>query len=101
LEKQMAKTIYVLDPVAPCPAAADWRNRQLEGLRGKVLGFIDNSKPNFAYLVADMAELAVARYRASGVLTHTKLLGSSVPAGEAVYRDFAERCDIVITGSGD
>ncbi len=62
---------------------------------------IDNRKPNFAYLVADLAELAVARYGASGVLTHTKILGSSVPADEAVYRDFGERCDIVITGSGD
>ena len=97
----MVKTIYVLDPVAPSPVAADTRHRRLDGLQGKVLGFIDNSKPNFAYLVADLAELAVARYGARGVLTHTKVLGSSVPADEAVYRDFAERCDIVITGSGD
>ena len=97
----MANTIYVLDPVAPPPDAAGHAGRRIDSPRGKVFGFIDNSKPNFAHLVADMAELLTGRYGASGVLTHTKLLGSSVPAGEAVYRDFAERCDVVITGSGD
>jgi hypothetical protein len=97
----MAQMIYILDPVAPFPDMVDQRQRQLDGLRGKVLGFIDNGKPNFAYLAADLGELATSRYGASGVLTHAKRLGSSVPAGEAVYREFAERCDLVVTGSGD
>jgi hypothetical protein len=97
----MAQTIYILDPVAPFPASVDRRREQLDGLRGKVLGFIDNGKPNFAELVADLAELATSRYGAREVLTHAKRLGSSVPAGEPVYREFAARCDLVVTGSGD
>jgi len=74
--------------------------RTLDGLRGKVVGFIDNAKPNFDHLVDALAELLVSRYGVSAVIKRKKR-AASVAAPEAVYKELAERCDLVITGSGD
>jgi hypothetical protein len=94
-------TITILDPRAPAgvaPAADAWR--PLATLQGKVVGFIDNSKPNFNHLVDDLAELLVSRHGVAEVVKHRKL-AASIPAPEAALADVAARCDLVITGSGD
>jgi hypothetical protein len=72
----------------------------LAGLAGKVVGFIDNAKPNFNYLVDDLAELLTSQHGVKRVLKRQKR-SASVPAPDAVIREFAEQCDLVITGSGD
>jgi len=74
--------------------------RPLDTLKGKVVGFIDNSKPNFHVLADDLSELLVTRYGASSVVRHRKR-SASIPAPDAVLSDIAEKCDLVITGSGD
>ena len=95
----MAATIQVYDPVAPCLTAPHQSAAALQGLRGKVIGFIDNAKPNFRYLVDDLAELLVSRYGVADVVKHRKR--GQVPVAQNVLQDLAERCDVVITGSGD
>jgi hypothetical protein len=72
----------------------------LAGLAGKVVGFIDNAKPNFNYLVDDLAELLTSQHGVKRVLKRQKR-SASVPAPDEVIREFAEQCDLVITGSGD
>ncbi len=94
----MASTMMVLDPIAPLQHAARTQT-VLDGLAGKTIGFIDNAKPNFQYLVDELAELLVSRYKVATVLKHRK--SGQVPVAEAVLKDFEERCDAVITGSGD
>ncbi len=72
----------------------------LAGLAGKVVGFIDNSKPNFNHLVDDLAEILKTRYGVKSVVKHKKPI-TTVPAGEEVIAELVRDCDLVITGSGD
>ena len=96
----MTVNISVYDPTAPELAGAQLQRRALDDLKGKVVGFIDNSKPNFNYLVDDLAELLVSRHGVKSTVKHRKRM-ASIPAPEEVMQDLAERCDLVITGSGD
>ena len=88
----------VLDPTAP-PHHAPRELRTLDALAGKTIGFIDNAKPNFNYLVDDLGELLVSRYQVAAVVKHRK--PGQVPVEESALRDMVARCDAVITGSGD
>ena len=96
----MTATVLLYDPTAARQDDGGQKLRTLDGLRGKVIGFIDNAKPNFDNLVDDLAELLVSRYGAASVIKRKKR-AASVAAPEAVYKELAEQCDLVITGSGD
>ena len=96
----MTDTTTVLVPTAATRAAGGRAQLTLESLRGRVVGFIDNAKPNFNDLVDDLGELLVSRYGVREVIKRRKR-AASVPAPDAVYKEYAEQCDLVITGSGD
>jgi hypothetical protein len=96
----MTKVTAVLAPNATVRNAGGRSQLTLESLRGRVIGFIDNAKPNFSVLVDDLAELLVSKYEVRKVIKHRKR-AASVPAPEAVIAELAESCDLVITGSGD
>jgi len=93
-------TVMLYDPTALLPGALPGSARKLEGLAGKVVGFIDNAKPNFNHLVDDLAELLTSRYGVAKVVKRRKQ-AASVPAPADMVAELAERCDVVITGSGD
>ncbi len=95
----MAQGMLVLDPLAPVGKEPEKQRVALDELRGKVIGFIDNAKPNFHHLVDDLAELLVRDYGAAGVVKHRKR--GQVPAGDEVMAKFSGECDVVIAGSGD
>ena len=92
--------MQIYDPTAPSPEATQNLRRSVGDLNGKVVGFIDNSKPNFNLLIDDMAALLTSRY---GVRTIVKTgkRGASMPATPQVLDDLAAQCDLVVTGSGD
>ena len=92
--------MQVYDPTAPGPDATQNMRRAVGDLRGKVIGFIDNSKPNFNHLAADLGELLVKHHGVARVIHHRKR-AASVPALESVYADIEANVDLVITGSGD
>ena len=97
----MTATITILDPVAPPgEAAAGQVFRPLASLAGKVVGFIDNSKPNFQFLADDLGALLKSKYGVADVVRHRKPT-ASVPASAQVLADIDKQCDLVITGSGD
>jgi hypothetical protein len=96
----MTGTVLLYDPTAPRLERPEQAQQMLAGLAGKVVGFIDNAKPNFNHLVDDLAELLVSKHGVSRVLKRQKR-SASVPAPEDVIREFAAECDLVITGSGD
>ena len=96
----MTVSVMLFDPTAPRQDNPALAQHTLAGLAGKVVGFIDNAKPNFSHLVDDLAELLVARYGVSRVVKRQKR-SASVPAPDAVVKELAEQCDLVITGSGD
>jgi hypothetical protein len=95
----MVSSMLVYDPVAPRHNAPRQNLRTLDGLAGKVVGFIDNAKPNFHVLVDDIAELLVAKYGVASVIRHRK--GGQVAVDDSVLTQFAKQCDLVIAGSGD
>ncbi len=96
----MTDTTTVLVPTATMRGPGGRTQLTLESLRGRVVGFIDNAKPNFNDLVDDLGELLVSRYGVREVIKRRKR-AASVPAAEAVINELAGACDLVITGSGD
>ena len=92
--------IVVLEPTArgAGPARTTWR--PLATLAGKVVGFVDNSKPNFNFLADDLADLLVERHGVARVVRHRKR-SASMPAPETAIADIQAQCDLIITGSGD
>ena len=96
----MPARMSVYDPIAPYRDGDVQKYRTLADLKGKVVGFIDNTKPNFDYLIEDLAEVFKTRHGAAGTLMFKKRQ-ASVPAGDAVMQELLDKCDLVITGSGD
>ena len=95
------KNVVLFDPTAPRENSAGSGSPQaLPDLKGAVVGFINNAKPNFNHLVDDLGELLVARYGVARVVKRRKR-SASVPAPEEMLREITGECDVVITGSGD
>jgi hypothetical protein len=90
----------ILDPGAPPAQALDSPTRAIDTLRGKVVGFVDNTKPNFDVLADEMASLLVSEHGAAGVVRHRKRAPSD-GASASMLEDLREKCDLVIAGSGD
>ena len=96
----MAANITVFEPTAPYRSEGQQQRLALDTLNGKVVGFVDDTKQNFNYLVDDLAELLQSRYGVKSTVKHRKR-GPSVPASNEVFEDLVAQCDLVITGSGD
>ena len=96
----MAGTVILFDPTAPRREDDGGVQKTLAGLKGSVVGFIDNAKPNFNHLVDDLADLLLSRYGVRSVMKRRKR-SASVPAPEEMIREITGQCDLVITGSGD
>jgi hypothetical protein len=96
----MQHTIEILDPRAVSAPAADAPPKVLETLAGKVVGFIDNTKPNFNHLVDDLADVLMREYGVRAILKRGKRV-QSIPAPDEVIEELARECDLLITGSGD
>ena len=96
----MTMETAVLVPTAPIRAPGERAQLTLESLRDRVVGFVDNAKPNFKDLVDDLAELLVSKYGVRKVIKRRKR-AASVPAPDSFIDELAESCDLVITGSGD
>ena len=63
----MTGTVLLYDPTAPRAGNPSQLQQLRVSLAGKVVGFIDNAKPNFNHLVDDLARTAdqQARRRAA------------------------------------
>ena len=98
----MAGTVMLFDPTARRAAddTVDAARPALSGLAGKVVGFIDNAKPNFGILADDLGALLMSKYGVARVVKRRKP-SASVPAKSEVIAELAGECDVVITGSGD
>ncbi len=96
----MSGTVLLYDPTAPRREDSHTVRRILSGVAGKVVGFVDNAKPNFDHLVDDLAELLVSKYGVSRIVKRRKR-SASVPAPDAMIAELTQQCDLVITGSGD
>jgi hypothetical protein len=93
-------TTVILEPTVRSGIGARIARHRLDTLAGKVVGFIDNSKPNFHHLADDLAQLLQEHHGVARVIRHRKLSASRPAPAEAIA-DIESQCDLVITGSGD
>lgn len=96
----MSDSLFVYDPIAPCLTPPANVRRSLDGMAGKVIGFVDNSKPNFNFLVEDLSQLLVEQYGVKQVVTRRKR-SASQGLSEIDMNELIGQVDAVITGSGD
>lgn len=73
---------------------------QFTDLHGKVVGFLDNSKPNADKLAERLAELLKEKYGIAGLITRRKLTAQQ-GAPKQYLDELAAQADIVMTGLGD
>jgi len=73
---------------------------QFTNLRGKVVGLLDNSKPNADKLAERFAELLKERYGVAGLITRRKLTAQQ-GAPKQYLDELASQADFVICGLGD
>jgi hypothetical protein len=96
----MSGIMLVYEPVAPCLTETRESRQALDNLAGKVIGFIDNSKPNFSLLVDDLAQILIEKHGVKSVVKRRKK-SASQGAPDAVVNELVSQVDAVITGSGD
>ena len=73
---------------------------QFTDLRGKVLGLLDNSKPNADKLAERFAELLKEKYGVASVITRRKLTAQQ-GAPKQYLDELAAQADFVLSGLGD
>ena len=96
----MSSSTLVYEPVAPCLTQLSQPRQSLDRLAGKVIGFIDNSKPNFNLLVEDLSQILIEKHGVKSVIKRRKR-SASQGAPDAVMNELVEQADAIITGSGD
>jgi hypothetical protein len=96
----MTETILVFDPTARPRGKSQFTTRTIADLSGITVGFIDNSKPNFEFLVDELSELLLSRYGVAKIIKRRKRV-AGIPASQPIMDEMAQHCDLIITGSGD
>lgn len=94
--------MIVLSPEgrAPISATKVAALAQFTDLRGKVVGFLDNSKPNADKLAERLAELLKEKYGVANMITRRKLTAQQ-GAPKKYLDELASQADFVMTGLGD
>ncbi len=96
----MPGTIEVLDPVGVNKAPRLAPSPRVPDLSGKVVGLLDNGKPNFELLLGRVEEILTQRYQVAGVVRRRKPTVMAAAPRELI-QELAERSDLVINGLGD
>lgn len=92
--------LQVLDPtVQPIPASAVIAPRP-DTLDGAVVGLLSNGKRNAGALLGMVHEVLADRFEFKEVMVRDKG-NASRPCPTELLAEMAERCDLVITSSGD
>lgn len=68
-------------------------------LKDRVVGLLDNRKPNFVMFLDRTEALLTANYQVGEVVRRRKIHAGV--GGGSVLDELARTCDLVITGSGD
>lgn len=96
----MSGKVQLVVPVGHARVVARQVAPRLPSLQGKSIGFLENSKHNAALLFSMLAERVQAEQHVGAVVLRSKN-NSSIAAPHEVLAELAERCDVVITGTGD
>ena len=69
-------------------------------LENSTIGFLDNSKPNFAIFLDRLETLLLSNYQVARIVRKQKQQPSFL-AADIIIDDLTRNCDLVITGSCD
>jgi len=98
-----SKIIEVLNPTARPLSVETEIAPRIDDLNGKVIGLLDNGKPNFDIFLDRIEKLLCRRFKIAEIVRASK--GGQVGAGAALPLDQMERlltkCDAVVNGMGD
>jgi hypothetical protein len=94
----------ILDPTGTIAAGQHKpqapRARRRKDLHGATVGLLVNTKQNAAPFLDEIGRLLVNQYGARSTVARTKV-NFAAPAPEALVKEMAASCDVVITGIGD
>ena len=97
----MAGRETLLDPTSGSERAADTTLApRLRSLRGLTLGLLDNTKPNAAGLLSNVARELERAHGLRATLMYTKSYFGT-PAEESLIQRILHNCDFAVAGIGD
>lgn len=95
-----AKTVLVLDPTGKVNVVEHDISVRPKGLDGRVIGLLDNGKPNFDLFLATLEKLLGDRFKPSRVIKVRKgHAGLSLP--KELLEELSQNCHVVVNGIGD
>jgi len=98
----MASYIEVLDPIGVTAQKNVQTSGGIGDLNGKIIGFIDNGKPNYDIFLARLMELLNRRFKFAGVIhVKKKEKDTGTALNSADMEKIAANCDIVLNGICD
>ncbi|MDQ1495937.1 MAG: hypothetical protein QOG69_2420 [Actinomycetota bacterium] len=93
-------TIRILDPTGETRPPARHLAARVATLEGKVVGFLDNNKPNVGPLFDTLEQELRREFGVKDVIRRQKPQ-APIPVGEEHIRDFLERCQAVVLAMAD
>jgi hypothetical protein len=98
----VTRFIEVLDPTSKALTRQTETAPRVDNLNGKVIGLVDNRKPNFDIFLARLEELLKQKLKFAGIV-HIKKgemnMGASLSAED--IEKLAKNCDVVLNGICD
>lgn len=92
-------TIQVLEPIGERDIEPQEIAERVDGLKGKNIGILNNSKPNTNIFLERVMELLADEFKIKDFKYFQKTMAGS-PADEDIVEEL-EKCDVVINGIGD
>ena len=96
----IAERLLVLDPTVGPEAGGLELAPRAESLRGKVVGLLDNSKPNSDKILFFVGEILRERHGVAELVVASKP-DTSTCAPPDILDQLVQRCHFAVTGIGD
>ena len=98
----MKEFIDVLDPTATTTVKQETMAKCLNDLNGKVIGFVDNRKPNFDIFLDNVEAALRQRFQFAEIVRIKKGgTGATVPLAPEEMKQLAPKCDAIVYGICD
>jgi hypothetical protein len=98
----MKEFINVLDPTAKTTVKQERMATSLNDLNGKVIGLVDNRKPNFDIFLERVEKALCQRFQFAEIVRLKKGgTGATVPLTPEEMKQLAPKCDAVVNGICD
>jgi hypothetical protein len=94
--------IYILDPTAKTTVRQERMATGLDDLNGKVIGLVDNRKPNFDIFLERVGKALSQRFHFAKIVRLKKGgTGATIPMTPEEMEHLAPVCDAVVYGVSD